>query len=183
MCRQLLAIVETYPPMADPGAITYDHANALHKSMRWIGASVPGAWVLSRTLHHIDKPIAKLTKGRHTFGSLTTGLPIVSLTTTGAKSGLPRTVPVVGMPVDRGVAIIASNFGRTRHPAWYYNLRATPAAETYVDGTRTKVTAVEATGDPRAAIWHEALQVYPGFQSYDRRVAEREIVVFVLEPA
>ena len=70
--------------MADPGAITYDHANALHKSMRWIGASVPGAWVLSRTLHHIDKPIAKLTKGRHTLGSLTTGLPIVSVTTTGA---------------------------------------------------------------------------------------------------
>jgi deazaflavin-dependent oxidoreductase (nitroreductase family) len=114
---------------------------------------------------------------------MTSGLPIVSLTTTGAKSRLPRTVPLVGMPVDDGLAIIASNFGQARHPAWYYNLRANPAAETYVDGRHTKVIAVEAEGDRRAAIWQQALQVYPGFQIYDRRATERPIVVFVLEPA
>ena len=77
--------------------------------------------------------IAKTTKGRHTL-SYTSGLPIVLLRTTGAKSKLPRTVPLVGMPVDGGLAIIASNFGQTRHPAWYYNLRANPAAEASVDG-------------------------------------------------
>jgi deazaflavin-dependent oxidoreductase (nitroreductase family) len=134
-------------------------------------------------MHHIDKPIANATRGKHTLGSLTTGLPIVSLTTTGAKSGLPRTVPVIGMPVDGGLAIIASNYGQAGHPSWYYNLRANPAAETYVDDRRTKVTAVEATGDRRAAIWDQALQVYPGFRTYERRATEREIVVFVLEPA
>jgi len=87
------------------------------------------------------------------------------------------------MAVDGGLAIIASNFGQTRHPAWYYNLRANPAAETYVDGTHANVVAVEATGDRRAAIWQQALEVYPGFRIYDRRATAREIVVFVLEPA
>ena len=168
--------------MTDSGVFTYDRANALQKAMRRIAATAPGSWLLARTLHHIDNQIAKITKGRHTL-SMTSGLPIVSLTTTGAKSRLPRTVPLVGMPVDGGLAIIASNFGQTRHPAWYYNLRANPAAETYVDGRHTKVIAVEAEGDRRAAIWQQALQVYPGFQTYDRRATERPTVVFVLEPA
>ena len=167
--------------MADSGVITYDRANPLQKAIRRMGATAPGSWLLARTLHHIDSPIAKITKGRHTL-SRTSGLPIVSLTTTGAKSRLPRTVPLVGMPVDGGLAIIASNFGQSRHPAWYHNLRADPAAETYVNGRHTKVIAVEAEGDRRAAIWEQALQLYPGFQTYDRRATERPIVVFVLEP-
>ena len=79
--------------MADSGVITYDRANALQKAMRRIAATAPGSWLLARTLHHIDNPIAKITRGRHTL-STTSGLPIVSLTTTGAKSGLPRTVPL-----------------------------------------------------------------------------------------
>jgi deazaflavin-dependent oxidoreductase (nitroreductase family) len=174
--------VETYSPMTESGAIAYDRANALQKVMRRAGATAPGSWLLARTLHHIDNPIAKVTRGRRTL-SMTSGLPIVCLTTTGAKSGLPRTVPLVGMPVDGGLAVIASNYGQTRHPSWYHNLRADPAAETYIDGRHTKVIAVEAEGDRRAAIWQRALQVYPGFQTYDRRAAERPIVVFVLEPA
>jgi deazaflavin-dependent oxidoreductase (nitroreductase family) len=168
--------------MSDPGVITYDRANGLQKAVRRIGATGPGSWLFARTLHHIDRPIAKITRGRHTLVSLMSGLPVVSLTTTGAKSGLPRTVPLVALPVDDGLAIIASNLGQTRHPAWYYNLRADPAADTYVDGMHRKFTAVEAVGDRRAAIWHQALEVYPGFQTYDRRTSKRAIVVFVLEP-
>jgi F420H(2)-dependent quinone reductase len=87
------------------------------------------------------------------------------------------------MPVDGGLVIIASNFGQTRHPAWFYNLRAEPAAETCVDGRRTKVIAVEAEGERRAAIWQQALEVYPGYQTDDRRATNRPIIVFVLEPA
>ena len=166
--------------MSDP--ITYDQANALQKILRRFAASGPGSWLFARILHRIDRPVHRLTRGRYTFASLLSGIPVVMLTTTGAKSGQPRTVPVLGIPAQDGVAIIASNFGQYRHPAWYHNLRAHPDAEVVVDGIHRRVRAVEAEGERRAQIWKEGLRVYPGFGQYERRASHRRISVFVLEP-
>jgi deazaflavin-dependent oxidoreductase (nitroreductase family) len=163
--------------------LVYERANAAQKFLRRFAASGPGAWLFARIAPGLDRPIHRLTRGRHTLGSLLTGLPVVMLTTTGARSGQPRTVPVLGIPVAGGVAVIASNFGQRRHPAWYYNLRAHPDAEVFVDGTRRSVRAVDADGERRAEIWQEALRVYPGFAQYERRASHRRISVFVLEPA
>jgi deazaflavin-dependent oxidoreductase (nitroreductase family) len=167
--------------MSEP--ITYDRANALQRWLRRFAASGPGSWLFARILHHIDRPVHRLTRGRYTFASLVAGIPVVMLTTTGAKSGQPRTVPVLGIPVEGTVAIIASNFGQDRHPAWYHNLRAHPDAEAVVDGTRRRVRAVEADDERRAQIWQQGLRVYPGFDQYERRAVHRRITVFVLEPA
>jgi deazaflavin-dependent oxidoreductase (nitroreductase family) len=167
--------------MSEP--IAYDRANVLQKVLRRFAASGPGSWLFARILHRIDRPVHRLTGGRSTFASLLSGIPVVMLTTTGAKSGQPRTVPVLGIPTQRGVAIIASNFGQHRHPAWYHNLRANPDAEVVVDGTPRRVRAVEADGERRAQIWQQGLRVYPGFDQYERRAAHRRISVFVLEPA
>jgi deazaflavin-dependent oxidoreductase (nitroreductase family) len=104
------------------------------------------------------------------------------LTTTGAKSGQPRTVPVLSIPTSDGVAVIASNWGQQRHPAWYHNLRANPEAEIAVDGDRRRVRAVEADEERRSRIWEEGLRVYPGFGQYEHRASHRRISVFVLEP-
>ncbi len=104
------------------------------------------------------------------------------LTTTGARSGQPRTVPVLGIPSPEGLSIIASNFGQDRQPGWYHNLRANPEADIVVDGARRRVRAVEATGERRARVWREGLLVYPGFDQYERRASRRRISVFVLEP-
>lgn len=166
--------------MAPP--ILFDQANGFQRVMRRFAASGPGSWFFARVLHHIDRPVYRLTGGRHTFATLVSGIPVVMLTTTGAKSGQPRTVPVLGIPVDGTVAIIASNFGQHRHPAWYHNLRAHPDAEIGVDGQRRQVRAVEAEGERRARIWQEGLRVYPGFGQYERRASHRQIHVFVLEP-
>jgi deazaflavin-dependent oxidoreductase (nitroreductase family) len=163
--------------------LVYDQANAFQRTLRRFAASGPGSWLFARILHRIDRPVHRLTHGRHTFASLVSGIPVVMLTTTGAKSGRPRTVPVLGIPADGAVAIIASNFGQHWHPAWYYNLRASPDAEVVIDGSRRKVRAVEAQGERRAGIWQEGLRVYPGFAQYERRAAHRRISVFVLEPA
>lgn len=122
------------------------------------------------------------TRGRHTFASLVSGIPIVMLTTTGAKSGQPRCVPVLGIPGDHGLAIIASNFGQHRHPGWYHNLRAHPEAQLDVRGERRRVRAVEAHGELHQQIWQRGLRVYPGFGQYERRASHRDISVFVLEP-
>jgi deazaflavin-dependent oxidoreductase (nitroreductase family) len=166
--------------MSEP--IAYDQANLLQKFLRAFAASGPGSWLFARVLHRIDRPVHRLTRGRYTFASLLSGIPVVMLTTTGAKSGQPRTVPVLGIPWRGGVAIIASNFGQHRHPAWYHNLRARPDAEVVVDGVRRPVRAVEADGERRAEIWTEGLRVYPGFGQYERRASHRRISVFVLEP-
>jgi deazaflavin-dependent oxidoreductase (nitroreductase family) len=167
--------------MSEP--ITYDRANVVQKVLRRFAASGPGSWLFARILHHIDRPVHRLTRGRYTFASLVSGIPVVMLTTTGAKSGQPRTVPVLGIPTQGAVAIIASNFGQNHHPAWYHNLRAHPDAEVVVDGMHRRVRAVEADDERRAQIWQQGLRVYPGFDQYERRAAHRRITVFVLEPA
>jgi len=166
-----------------PEPITYDRANAIQRFIRGFAASGPGSWIFARTLHHVDRPVYRLTGGRHTLSGLLSGIPTVMLTTTGARSGRPRTVPVLGIPTSDGVAVIASNFGQHHHPAWYHNLRADPRAEVVVDGRRRQVRAVEAQDDRRAQIWELGLRVYPGFSQYERRAAGRDIRVFVLEPA
>ncbi len=166
--------------MTEP--LTFDRANAFQRLLRRFGASGPGSWFFARVLHHIDRPVHRLTHGRYTFASLLSGLPVVMLTTTGAKSGQPRTVPLLGIPTDGTVAVIASNFGQYHHPGWYHNLRAHPDADVVVDGKHRRVHAVVADGERRAGIWQQGLRIYPGFSQNEKRAAHRDISVFVLEP-
>jgi deazaflavin-dependent oxidoreductase (nitroreductase family) len=102
------------------------------------------------------------------------------LTTTGARSGASRSVPVLGFPTDDGLVVIASNFGQDTHPAWYYNLRANPDGEVEVAGVRRPFRAVEAEGEQRDRIWQQGLKVYPGWSTYERRASHRRIAVFIL---
>jgi len=163
-------------------AYSYAQANLAQRGLRRLGATVPGSWVFSRLLHHIDRPVHTLTGGRHTLASLLTGLPVVMLTTTGARSGISRTVPLLGLPTSDGLAVIASNWGQAWHPARYYNLRVDPRATVVVNGETRRVTAVVATDDRRARIWQQGLKVYPGWSHYERRTSHRDIAVYVLEP-
>lgn len=162
---------------------SYDRANVVQRTSRRFAASSPGSWLFARMMHRLDRPCFRLTRGRHTLSSLVSGLPVVMLTTIGAKTGQVRTVPVLGLPVDDTVAIVASNFGQNHHPAWSHNLRQHPDAEIVVDGERRRVRAVEATGQRRTEIWQAGLRIYPGFGQYERRAAHRAIAVFVLEPS
>jgi deazaflavin-dependent oxidoreductase (nitroreductase family) len=149
--------------------------------MRQFAATGPGSWFFARVLQHVDEPVYRLTRGRHTFANLVSGIPVVMLTTTGARSGASRSVPVLGLPTAGGLAVIASNFGQRNHPDWYYNLRANPHGYVTVGGVQHKFTAKEAAGDVRARIWEEGLKVYPGWSQYERRASNRTIAVFVLD--
>lgn len=131
----------------------------------------------------VDQPVYELTRGRYTLSSLAAGIPVARLTTTGARSGLPRTIPVLGLPTPDGLVVVASNFGQDHQPAWYHNLRADPHGEVTVDGVTRRFRAVEAEGDRRARIWEVCLKVYPGWSQYERRASNRRIAVFVLEEA
>jgi deazaflavin-dependent oxidoreductase (nitroreductase family) len=165
--------------VAEP--LTYAQANPAQRAMRRFAATGPGSWLFVRVLDRIDRPVYRLTGGRHTFASLVSGIPVVMLTTTGARSGVERTVPVLGLPTADGLAVIASNFGQRRHPAWYHNLRAHPEGRVTVDGVTRRFRAREAEGEVRARIWQEGLKVYPGWSQYERRASNRQIAVFVLE--
>jgi deazaflavin-dependent oxidoreductase (nitroreductase family) len=170
----------SFPSSAD--GTPYAEANALQRGLRRFASSGPGSWLLAPVLHRLDRPVYRATRGRHTLTSLLAGLPTVVLTTTGARSGRRTSVPLVGLPTPEGIAVIASNYGQRHHPAWYFNLRAEPIAEIAVDGVRTPVRAVPVEGERRARIWEEALAIYPGYSTYERRAAHRRIGVFVLEP-
>jgi deazaflavin-dependent oxidoreductase (nitroreductase family) len=162
--------------------LTYAQANPAQRAMRRFAASGPGSWLFVRVLHRIDRPIYRLTGGRHTLASLVSGIPVVMLTTTGSRSGFSRTVPVLGLPTSDGLVVIASNFGQARHPAWYHNLLADPEGQVTVNGATRAFRASEAEGETRARIWQEGLRVYPGWSQYERRASNRRIAVFVLNP-
>jgi deazaflavin-dependent oxidoreductase (nitroreductase family) len=164
-------------------AFTYARANAFQRVMRRFAAGGPGAWVFARVLHRLDRPMHRLTGGRATVASLLSGLPVVMLTTTGARTGQPRTVPVLGLPTPDGLAVIASNWGRRNPAAWERNLRADPAATIAIGAQARGVRAAEAQGEQRERIWREGLLVYPGWSQYERRAGDRRITVFVLREA
>jgi deazaflavin-dependent oxidoreductase (nitroreductase family) len=164
-----------------PEPIKFAEANLVQRSVRRFASSGPGSWVFARLAHRLDKPLYAATNGRHTVASLIAGLPILMLTTTGARSGKQRTVPVVGLPVEGGVAVIASNYGQERNPAWFHNLKKDPNAEVGMDERTWRVRAVEVEGARRQRVWDEAMRVYPGYSTYERRAAHRHIHVFVLE--
>jgi deazaflavin-dependent oxidoreductase (nitroreductase family) len=164
-----------------PTALTYARANLLQRALRRLFASGPGSWLFARIGPRLDRPLHRLTRGRATASSLVSGLPVVMLTTTGARSAQPRTVPVLGLPTPEGLAVVASNWGRQRHPAWYHNIRANPTGVVVVNGQRRRFRAAQAEAERRERIWREGLAIYPGFSQYAQRAPARKIAAFILE--
>ena len=136
----------------------------------------------SRTLHHLDQGLLQLTGGNHSVSSVLTGVPTLILTTTGAKSGLSRSVPLVGIQNGERIGLIASNWGGRSNPGWFYNLMANPKATVKVGGEENLFLAAEAVGEEYARFWQMALDVYPGYADYKQRAAHRKIHIMVLEP-
>ncbi|MFD8235023.1 nitroreductase/quinone reductase family protein [Streptomyces sp. NPDC059696] len=129
----------------------------------------------------LDRAVHRLTGGRVLLSARM--LPGVVLTSTGARSGLPRRTPLACMPEDDGRRwiLVGSNFGRPGHPAWSHNLLAHPDAEISWKGRDVPVTAVLLAGEERAAAWRALLAFWPPYAAYQARV-EREIRVFRLVP-
>lgn len=121
-------------------------ANPFRRMVHVTAAWRPLCWFYARTLHHIDRVVYRLTRGRATFMSWVAGLPIVMLTTTGAKSGRRHTLPLVALPEGNRLVVIASNYRQFRNPSWYYNLRANPRATVVFEGATGEVVARELEG-------------------------------------
>ena len=117
-----------------------------------------------RFVPKLDGLAHRLTGGRWTFSDAV--LPVVVLTTTGASSGLPRTVPLAAWRDGQDFVVVGSNFGRERHPAWSTNLIAHPDARVSFRGEDFAVRAELLTDDERARIWPDLLAQWPLFDQY-----------------
>ncbi|ORW30160.1 nitroreductase [Mycobacterium paraense] len=106
--------------------------------------------------------------------------PVILVTTTGAKSGKRRYVPLMRVEKDGRYAMVASKGGAPDHPAWYFNVKANPAV-TVQDGDKVvSRTARELDGAEREQWWRLAVEAFPPYGEYQTKTA-RQIPVFVLE--
>lgn len=104
---------------------------------------------------------------------------LLLLSTTGAKTGQPRTTPMMFHPDGDRLLVIASNIGAPRHPDWYLNLAANPRVTVEVGDERYDAVATTAEGDERERLWSMLKQEYPFFAEHEQQT-ERQIPVVIL---
>lgn len=109
------------------------------------------------------------------------GVPIIVLTSIGARSGKLRKTPLMRVEHEGEYAIVASMGGAPQNPTWYHNLKKNPHVELQDGPVKQDYTAHEATGDERAVWWKRAVAVWPDYAEYQDRT-DRQIPVFVLTP-
>ncbi len=144
-------------------------------------ATRPLAWLTARLLSPLDTVAQRLTGGRHTLPHLVMGLPVLDLTTTGRRSGAPRTTHLIAIPLADDLALLGTNFGQPRTPAWVLNLEAEPDAVLAFRGRTVDVRARPADPTERAAVLDRAESLYVGYREYQKRITGRQIRVFVVE--
>lgn len=154
----------------DTGQVVgFEQANTVQRCLRLVAGTRPMAWLFARVLHHLDGPVLRRSGGRRSVSSALTGLPIVELRTVGARSGEPRTLPMVGVPDGDRLVLVASNYGQQRNPGWYYNLKTNSRCSVVFRGRRYEMEAYEADGEERERLWELDVSVYPPRNQYARR--------------
>ncbi|MEV4439795.1 nitroreductase family deazaflavin-dependent oxidoreductase [Streptomyces sp. NPDC049577] len=158
---------------------------AVERLVQRVSSSRTFARIAPHVIPAVDRAVHRLTGGKALLSSRM--LPSVILTSTGAKSGLPRRTPLACMPERedgpggvRAWVLIGSNFGRPGHPAWTANLLAHPDVEISWKGRDIPVRARLLSGAERAAVWEDVLRFWPPYGRYQARI-ERQIRLFRLE--
>src|SRR5574341_778988 len=117
-------------------------------------------------VHHWDKALLRLTGGRYTIAAIL-GWDIVQLTTIGARTSQPSTMPLVGVIDDEKIALIASSFGREHNPGWYYNLKAHPECEALFRGKPGSTLRVKFRGRNMNATGKWPFPIMPGMRNIE----------------
>jgi deazaflavin-dependent oxidoreductase (nitroreductase family) len=156
--------------------------NAAQRGVWHVAASRPGSWLLSRSLPPLDRFVLRASRGRVVLPEVLAGIPVLTLVTIGARSGLARSTSLLGVPAHGDLAVIGTQFGRQGTPAWVFNLRAHPDAEVRYRGRSAAVRGRAAEGEEYDAIWERGRRLYAGFEAYARRISDRRIDIVVLEP-
>jgi len=109
------------------------------------------------------------------------GMPIIVVTSIGAKSGKVRKTPLMRVEHEGDYAAVASLGGAPKNPVWYYNFKKNPHVELQDETVKKDYIAREVSGEERDIWWERAVAAYPDYADYQQKT-ERVIPVFVLSP-
>lgn len=135
-----------------------------------------------KTMNALHRAILKVSGGRLLWTAQ--GMPVLELTTTGRKSGEPRSVMLTS-PVQEGdtLVIVASRGGDDTHPAWFLNLRDDPDVQVGLGGAPAAPYRAEiADAETRARLWPKITADHKNYAGYQNKT-DREIPVVLLHPA
>ncbi|MFE3001800.1 nitroreductase/quinone reductase family protein [Nocardia sp. NPDC059246] len=170
----------THESDTDPAADFYSAQRPLRTAARRVTVAIAGHRWATTLLRHVqprmDRAMYRLTRGRYSTMTLFTGL---LLTTTGRRTGLPRSVPLLYIEYRDRLYLTGSNSGRTSHPEWTANLLADPEAVITVKGRRHDVTARLLEGAERQRIWPMLTAIWPPYDIHTAR-SGRTLRVFEL---
>jgi deazaflavin-dependent oxidoreductase (nitroreductase family) len=135
-----------------------------------------------KTMNAVHRGILAASFGK--FGWSAAGMPVIELTTTGRRSGEPRSCLLTSpLQLDDAYVIVASRGGDDRHPAWFLNLEANPGVEVAVGGAAKKPYVARVVDDAeRDELWPRITAKYRNYAGYQKKT-ERRIPVVILEPA
>jgi deazaflavin-dependent oxidoreductase (nitroreductase family) len=151
----------------------------LRKIARWI-ANQPWLTKIRPLVLATDKILFRLTKGRVTVVGIA-GMPSLTLTVNGRKTGLPRDIALLYVPDGDDCLLVGSNWGGPDHPVWTVNLMANPDAAVNIRGRVHTVHAHLMSAEERTAIWPTLTRTWPVYDNYQANTS-RELRVFRLTP-
>lgn len=126
-----------------------------------------------------NEKVYRLSKGR-IMGKLN-GYDVCLVTMTGAKSGKQRVIPLMYVPYQEGVIIVASQGGAPKNPVWFNNLLVHPDIDVQYKAKKMKLRARRVDAEEKASVWPVCCEHYPDYAVYQQRT-ERDIPVFICEP-
>ena len=135
-----------------------------------------------KVMNGVHRALRTVSGGR--LGNELMHMPVLELTTTGRRSGQPRSTMLTAPLVEGDrMVIVASRGGDDRHPAWFLNLRDDPEVEVAVQGgPKRRMRARIVDGDERTELWQRLTSKHDNYAGYQRKT-DREIPVVILEPA
>ncbi len=146
--------------------------------VNWFSATRAGSFLVKHVAAKVDPVLFRWSKGRFTSTGPPT-LPMLALTTTGAKSGQPRTVQLAYHRDGDDLLVVASAMGQEKHPAWRFNLDAHPAVRVLVRGAEYPAVATVLSPEEKALVWDAIAVTIPQMRVYERRT-DRDIRVYRL---
>jgi deazaflavin-dependent oxidoreductase (nitroreductase family) len=167
-----------HPGQPPPGYRAQREKSRTDKAMQAVAKSRLGGWLFINVFPVIDRWLIPLSHGRL---KVAMGQPILLLHTRGARSGEPRTTPLLYTPHGSAFVIVASKAGAEHNPGWYHNLLANPDdVAVQIGRTRIVVRPRVAEGAERDALWQLVNDNYSGYDTYQTRAGRRLIPIVVL---